>query len=113
MMRSREMPASAVIVNTFSANAGVKYLKSIQMPGSVFAIASASASVYGAYTYLNLSHPLIGITADEQKLKSWWAIDGRFPEKFGEVVLGSVEAAVFAQKSGEYTAIGDTITVTA
>ena len=34
-------------------------------------VASASASVYGEYTYLNLSHPLIGITADEQNLKSW------------------------------------------
>ena len=76
-------------------------------------VASASASVYGAYTYLDLSHPLIGITADEQSLKSWWAIEGRFPEKFGEVVLGSVEAAVFAQKSGEYKSIGDTITVKA
>jgi putative ABC transport system permease protein len=76
-------------------------------------VASASASVYGAYTYLSLSHPLIGITADEQSLKSWWAIEGRFPEKFGEVVLGSVEAAVFAQKSGEYKSIGDTITVKA
>jgi putative ABC transport system permease protein len=74
-------------------------------------VASASASVYGAYKYLDLSHPLIGITADEQNLKSWWAIEGRFPEKFGEVVLGSVEAAVFAQKSGEYKSIGDTITV--
>ena len=74
-------------------------------------VAGASPNVYGAYKYLNLSHPLIGITPEELKLKSWWKIRGRFPREFGEVVLGSVEEAVFADKSGEYKKIGDSITV--
>jgi putative ABC transport system permease protein len=74
-------------------------------------VAGASPNVYGAYKYLNLAHPMIGITPEELKLKSWWRIRGRFPRQFGEVVLGSVEAAVFAQKSGEYKKIGDRITV--
>jgi putative ABC transport system permease protein len=74
-------------------------------------IAGASANVFGAYRYLDLSHPLVGITRDELQLKRWWKIQGRFPEKAGEVVLGSVEAAVFAEKSGEYKKIGDSITV--
>lgn len=76
-------------------------------------IAGASPNAYGAYKYLNLSHPLIGITPEELKLKSWWKIKGRFPQKFGEVVLGGVEANVFAQKSGEYQQLGDALTVTA
>lgn len=74
-------------------------------------VASASPNVYGAYEYLGLSHPIIGITPEELKLKSWWKIEGRFPENFGEIVLGSVEASVFAEKSGEYRQIGDSITV--
>ncbi|RJX26855.1 MAG: ABC transporter permease [Dethiobacter sp.] len=80
---------------------------------SVPNIATASPNVYGAYNYLDLSHPLIGITPEELKLKSWWKIQGRFPENFGEIVLGSVEAAVFTEKSGEFSQIGDTITVDA
>lgn len=75
-------------------------------------VAGASPNVYGAYDYLGLSHPLVGITPEELKLKSWWKIEGRFPENFGEVVLGSVEASVFAEKSGEYKKIGDSINVT-
>ena len=75
-------------------------------------VASASPNVYGAYKYLNLSHPLIGITSEELKLKSWWKIQGRFPQNFGEVVLGSVEAKMFADKSNEFKGIGDSITVT-
>lgn len=75
-------------------------------------VASASPNVYGAYKYLNLSHPLIGITSEELELKSWWKIQGRFPQDFGEVVLGSVEAKVFADKSAEFKGIGDSITVT-
>lgn len=75
-------------------------------------VASASPNVYGAYKYLGLSHPLIGITPEELKLKPWWKIQGHFPRNFGEVVLGSVEAKVFADKSGEYKKIGDSITVT-
>ncbi len=74
-------------------------------------IAGASPNAFGAYRYLNLSHPLVGITRDELQLKRWWKVQGRFPEKAGEVVLGSVEAAVFAEKSGEYKKIGDPITV--
>jgi putative ABC transport system permease protein len=74
-------------------------------------IAGASPNAYGAYKYLGLSHPLIGITPEELKLKSWWKIRGRFPKEYGEVVLGGVEADVFAQKSGEYRQIGDSITV--
>lgn len=74
-------------------------------------VASASPNVYGAYKYLDLSHPLIGITPEELKLKSWWKIQGRFPQEFGEIVLGSVEAKVFAEKGGEFKEIGDSITV--
>ena len=74
-------------------------------------VAGASPNVFGAYTYLGLSHPLVGITPEELKLKGWWKIRGRFPEADGEVVLGSVEAAVFAEKSGEYAGIGDTLSV--
>lgn len=75
-------------------------------------IASASPNAYGAYQYLGLSHPLIGITPEELKLKSWWKMRGRFPERFGEVLLGGVEAGVFAEKSGEYRQLGDAFTVT-
>ncbi len=71
----------------------------------------ASPNVYGAYHYLGLSHPIIGITEDELKLKSWWEIQGRFPENFGEVVLGSKEAEAFAENSSEFHEIGDSITV--
>ena len=74
-------------------------------------VASASPNVFGAYRYLDLSHPLVGITRDELQLKRWWKIRGRFPENPGEVVLGSVEAAVFAEKSGEYRQIGDPLTI--
>ncbi|MCR4403120.1 MAG: ABC transporter permease [Firmicutes bacterium] len=73
-------------------------------------VASASPNVYGAYEYLGLSHPLIGITPEELRLKSWWKVRGRFPRDFGEVVLGSVEAKVFAEKSSEFNEIGDSIT---
>lgn len=76
-------------------------------------VASASPNVYGAYNYLNLSHPIIGIEKGELALKPWWIIQGKFPEKENEVMLGSVEAAVFAEKSDEYKLIGDSITVTA
>lgn len=75
-------------------------------------VASASPNAYGAYKYLNLSHPLIGITSEELKLKSWWRLQGRFPRDFGEVVLGSVEARVFADKGTEFKGIGDSFTVT-
>ncbi len=74
-------------------------------------VASASPNVFGAYRYLNLSHPLVGITREELQLKRWWKIKGRFPENPGEVVLGNVEAAVFAEKSGEYKQIGDSLNV--
>ncbi len=75
-------------------------------------VATASPNAYGAYKYLDLSHPLIGITPEELKLKSWWRIQGRFPQAFGEVVLGSVEARVFADKGSEFKKIGDSFTVT-
>ena len=75
-------------------------------------VASASPSVFGAYTYLDLSHPLVGITREELKLKGWWKIQGRFPEADGEVLLGSVEANVFSGKKGEFRGIGDNLTVT-
>lgn len=75
-------------------------------------VTSASPNVYGAYNYLDLSHPLVGITPAELMLKSWWKVkEGRFPEKFGEVVLGSVEAATFAAKSPDYRKLGDSIHV--
>jgi len=74
-------------------------------------VASASPNVFGAYRYLNLSHPLVGITREELQLKRWWKIKGRFPENPGEAVLGNVEAAVFAEKSGEYKQIGDSLNV--
>ncbi|MGE5507165.1 MAG: ABC transporter permease [Chitinophagales bacterium] len=76
-------------------------------------VASASPNVYGAYDYLNLSHPLVGITRDELRLKSWWRIKGRFPERFGEVMLGGAEASAFASKGSEYRKLGDSFTVTA
>ncbi len=76
-------------------------------------VASASPNVYGAYKYLGLSHPIIGIEKEELALKPWWKIKGQFPERDGEIVLGSVEAAVFAEKSGEFKNIGDAITVAA
>lgn len=76
-------------------------------------VASASPNVYGAYKYLDLSHPLIGLDQQELTLKPWWKIEGRFPQNENEIMLGSVEAAVFAEKSGEYKQIGDSITVTA
>mgnify|MGYP000094313296 CR=1 FL=1 len=75
-------------------------------------VVSASPTVYGAYKYLDLSHPLIGITPEERKLKPWWKIRGRFPENFGEILLGSVEAKAFADKSNEFRNLGDSITVT-
>jgi putative ABC transport system permease protein len=74
-------------------------------------VASASPQVFGAYRYLNLSHPVVGITREELQLKKWWKIRGRFPENPGEVVLGNVEATVFAEKSGEYKKIGDSLNV--
>jgi len=74
-------------------------------------VASASPNVYGAYQYLGLSHPIIGIEQAELALKPWWKIKGQFPANEGEIVLGSVEAAVFAEKSGEFKKIGDAITV--
>ena len=76
-------------------------------------VASASPNVYGAYQYLGLSHPIIGIEHAELVLKPWWKIKGQFPANEGEIVLGSVEAAVFAEKSGEFKNIGDAITVAA
>jgi len=74
-------------------------------------VASASPNVYGAYQYLGLSHPIIGIEQAELALKPWWKIKGNFPEKDGEIVLGSVEAAVFSERSGEFKNIGDAIAV--
>lgn len=75
-------------------------------------IASASPNVYGAYQFLNLSHPLVGITSEELKLKSWWKLkEGRFPVNDNEITLGNVEAKVFAEKSN-YKRLGDSITVT-
>jgi putative ABC transport system permease protein len=74
-------------------------------------VASASPNVFGAYKYLGLSHPLIGITPHELQLKRWWKIKGRFPEADSEVVLGSVEAAVYAEKSSDYKQIGDSLNV--
>ncbi len=74
-------------------------------------VISASPNVYGAYQYLNLSHPVIGMEKNELDAKPWWKIQGRFPEGENEVLLGSVEAAVFSEKSGEYRKIGDVITV--
>jgi len=76
-------------------------------------VASASPNVYGAYKYLGLSHPIIGIEHAELALKPWWKIKGQFPANEGEIVLGSVEAAVFAEKSGEFKNIGDALTVEA
>lgn len=76
-------------------------------------VASASPNVYGAYNYLNLSHPIIGIAKEELALKPWWKIEGKFPENDNEIMLGSVEASVFSEKSGEYKTIGDSITVKA
>lgn len=74
-------------------------------------VVSASPNVYGAYRYLDLSHPIIGIEKEELALKPWWKIKGRFPEKDGEIMLGRVEANVFAEKSGEFKEIGDAINV--
>lgn len=74
-------------------------------------VVSASPNVYGAYRYLDLSHPIIGIEKEELALKPWWRIRGKFPENHGEIMLGSVEASVFADKSGEFKSIGDSITV--
>jgi len=76
-------------------------------------VISASPNVYGAYKYLDLSHPIIGIEKEELGLKAWWKIKGKFPENHGEIMLGSVEASVFADKSGEFKAIGDSINVVA
>ena len=76
-------------------------------------VAVASPNVYGAFEYLGLSHPLIGITPDELKLKPWWKIRGRLPESYGEILLGSEEAAAFAANSAEFSGIGDSITVMA
>lgn len=76
-------------------------------------VAVASPNVYGVFQYHGISHPLIGITADELQLKSWWEIRGRFPESFGEILLGSEEAAAFAAKNAGFSDIGDSITVTA
>jgi len=81
--------------------------------GKIPNVASASPNVYGAYTYLDLSHPIIGIEKEELALKPWWSIEGKFPENENEIVLGSVESAVFGEKSGEYKQIGDIMTVTA
>ena len=74
-------------------------------------VVNASPNVFGAYQYLNLSHPLIGMEKSELTAKPWWKIQGRFPEGDGEVMLGSVEADVFAKKSREYKKIGDSISV--
>ncbi len=76
-------------------------------------VINASPNVFGAYQYLNLSHPIIGMEKSELDAKPWWKIQGRFPDQEGEIMLGSVEAAVFAEKSGEYTKIGDSISVVA
>lgn len=76
-------------------------------------VVNASPNVYGAYQYLNLSHPIIGMEKGELDAKPWWKIQGRFPDKEGEVMLGSVEADVFAEKSGEYKKIGDALSVMA
>jgi len=74
-------------------------------------VINASPNVYGAYQYLNLSHPLTGMEKGELAAKPWWKLQGRFPDKEGEVMLGSAEAGVFAEKSEEYKKIGDTISV--
>lgn len=74
-------------------------------------ISNASPNVFGAFDYLALSHPLIGITPEELKLKSWWSIRGEYPANFGEVMLGSEEHEAFYANSEEYSGIGDTIHV--
>lgn len=74
-------------------------------------VISASPNVFGAYRYLDLSHPIIGIEKNELTVKPWWKIKGKFPENDGEIMLGSVEAAIFAEKSPEFKKIGDSLTV--
>jgi putative ABC transport system permease protein len=81
--------------------------------GGIPNVTTASPNVYGAFEYLGLSHPLIGITTEELKLKSWWKIEGDFPSNYGEIMLGSEEHAAFIANSDEYRGIGDTINVIA
>lgn len=43
-------------------------------------------------------------------MRKWWKITGSFP-KAHKILLGSGEAVVFADKSGEFKKIGDSMSV--
>lgn len=73
-------------------------------------VQAASPNVYGAYHHGETVHPLVGITSEELELKPWWRIQGRFPEQFGEVVLGSGELESYA-RNGEKISLGDSLHV--
>ena len=38
---------------------------------------------------------------EELKIKSWWEIDGNYPEKKNEILVGSEAAAKFSLKPGD------------
>ncbi len=76
-------------------------------------VAAASPNVFGAIEYEDRFHRTAGVTPVEEQLKPWWRIEGRFPTEYGEILLGSNEAAAFAERTAGYNGIGDEFTVQA
>lgn len=75
-------------------------------------IAVASPNVVGVFEHKGENHPVVGVNVAEIKLKPWWVIDGNFPGEYGEILLGSAEASMFAENNNFY-GVGDIITVIA
>ncbi|UNC91385.1 ABC transporter permease [Candidatus Contubernalis alkaliaceticus] len=60
-----------------------------------------SPGLHGTYRYEDSSLPLLGVTSEELELKPGWIIEGRFPEQFGEAVLGSGMVDFYARRGEE------------
>lgn len=85
----------------------------VEQVKSVPNVAVASPNVYGAFEHLGAYHRVAGITPAEKLLKPGWQVEGRFPSAYGEVLLGSNEAAALAGNIEGFKGIGSEFTVQA